>query len=166
MGKDSGKTWENITVVIKDKDGNIKDIVKGKNIITDAGDTAYAQMIVGESTNFDTPYLRLGTDNTAPTKSDTDVTTFITGSDKALDTGFPQRNNTDPGNVDGGVNVITWKFSYALGDLDTTGIIEGAIVDSGASPTTALNHFLFAAAFDVASTDQLTVYCNATFSGV
>ena len=164
--KDSVGAKENVTLVIKDANGNITNIVKGSNIVTNDGDTAYAQMIVSEATNFDTPSVRLGTGSTAVGKTDTDVETFIAGSAKALDVGFPQRNNGDPGNTDGGVDVITWKFTYALGDLNTTAINEGAIVDDGTTPTTALNHFLFAAPFDVASTDQLTVYINHTFNGI
>jgi hypothetical protein len=166
MSKSTVGARENVTVVFSDAEGNVKHIVKGKNIVTNDGDTAYAQMIVGEGSNFDTPFLRLGTSGTAVSKTDTDVTTFISGSDLALDVGFPQRNNADPGNTDGGVDVITWKFSYALGDLNTTGIAEGAIVNNGTTPTSALNHFLFAAPFDVTSTDQLTVYVNHTFNGI
>ena len=164
--KDSVGAKENITLVIKDAEGNITNIVKGSNIVTNDGDTAYAQMIVSEATNFDTPSIRLGTSVVAVGKVDTDVNTFIAGSAKGLDVGFPQRNNSDPGNTDGGVDVITWKFTYALGDLNTTGISEGAIVDDGVTPTTALNHFLFAAPFDVASTDQLTCYVNHSFNGI
>ncbi len=165
MSNSKLNTKENITVVIKDAEGNIKNIIKGSNIVTDEGDIMYAQKIVGEATDFDTPYLRLGTGNTTPTKSDTDVETYITGSAKAVDVGFPQRNNTDPGNTGGGADVVTWKFSYSLGDLDVVGISEGAIVDAS-TPTKAANHFLFSASFDVASSDQLTVYCNHTLNGI
>jgi len=156
---------ENITCVIKKADGTTE-IVKGKNIVTNNGDIAYAQKVVGEATDFDNPYLRLGTGTTAVDKTDTDVTTFITGSDKAVDTGFPQRNNTDPGNTDGGVNIVTWKISYALGDLNVTGIAEGAITNVGTNPSYALNHFLFASSFDVTSSDQLTVYINHKLEGI
>ena len=166
MSKDKVAAKENVTVVLSDKDGNIKGIVKGQNIVTDAGDIAYAQKVVAEATNFDTPFIRLGTSAVAVTKTDTDVTTFISGSDLAVDVGFPQRDNSDPGNTDGGVDVVTWKFSYALGDLDVIGIAEGAIVNNGTTPTSALNHFLFAAAFDVAASDQLTIYCNHSFNGI
>ena len=166
MTKDKMGAKENVTLVIKDAEGNIKRIVKGSNIVTNDGDIAYAQKIVGEATDFDTPFIRLGTGVSAVSKVDTDVETFIAGSDKELDIGFPQRNNADPGNVDGGVDVITWKFSFDLGDLDVTGISEGAIVDDGVTPTTALNHFLFAAPFDVASTDQVTIYCSHVFNGI
>lgn len=166
MQNDSIGAKENVTVVLKDAEGNVTNVVKGKNIVTDAGDIAYAQKIVSEATSFDTPSIRLGTGSTAVTKADTDVETFIAGSNKAVDVGFPQRNNVDPGNVDGGVDVITWKFSYALGDLDQLAINEGAIVDDGTTPTTALNHFLFQAPFDVSATDQLTVYVNHTLNGI
>ncbi len=159
------KKYENITVVLTKKDGS-EQIIKGKNIVTDEGDIYYAQKVTGETTDFETPYLRLGTGTSTPAKTDTDVTTYITGSARAVDSGFPQRNNADPGNTDGGVDTVTWKISYALGDLNTTGISEGAIVDDGASPTKAICHFLFSSAFDVADTDQLTVYVNHTFTGV
>ena len=166
MAKAKIATKENVTVVFKDKDGKIKGIVKGSNIVTNDGDIAYAQMIVDEASNFDTSFIRLGTSGAAVGKTDTDVNTFISGSDLALDVGFPQRNNSDPGNTDGGVDVVTWKFSYTLGDLNVTGIAEGAIVNNGTTPTSALNHFLFAAPFDVTSTDQLTVYINHVFNGI
>ena len=83
MSNDNIGARENVTIVLSDKDGNIKEIVKGKNIVTNDGDTAYAQKVVSEVTNFDTPYLRLGTGVTAVSKVDTDVETFIIGSDKA-----------------------------------------------------------------------------------
>jgi hypothetical protein len=159
------KSWKNITVKITRANGEVE-IIRGKNLVTDEGDIYYAQKVVGETTDFPTPFLRLGTSDVAPEKDDTDVNTYITDSAKAVDTGFPKRNNTDPGNTGGGVNTLTWKITYALGDLDTTGIQEGAIVDDGASPTKAICHFLFDSSFDVASSDQLTVYVNHTFTGV
>ncbi len=159
------KKYENVTIVLHKKDGS-KKVIKGKNIVTDEGDIYYAQKVSGETTDFETPYLRLGTGTDTPAKTDTDVTTYITGSAKIVDSGFPQRNNADPGNTDGGVDTVTWKITYALGDLNTTGISEGAIVDDATSPTKAICHFLFSSAFDVADTDQLTVYVNHTFTGV
>ena len=101
----------NITAVVKSADGTSREI-KGKNIITNDGDIYYASKITGEPNDFPNPQLRLGTDTTTPDKTDTDVKAFITGSNKAVDAGFPQRGNTDPGNTTGGdVNAITWKIS-------------------------------------------------------
>jgi len=161
------KQRENVTVVIKDAAGKVKGVVKGSNIITNDGDIYYAQKIVGETnTSFEQPSLVLGTGTSIPSKTDTGVETPIADSDKLLDSGFPQRDNQDPGNTDGGVNTVTWKFSYPLGAVVATGVSEGAIVDNGASPTMALNHFLFSNAFDITDTDQLTVYVNHKFVGV
>ena len=167
MSKATNHQKENILVIIKDAQGVEKKRVLGKNIITDAGDIYYTQKVVGEaSTLFDTPSMILGTDTVLPTKADVSVTTVIANSDKAVDAGFPQRDNQDAGNPDGDINVVTWKFSYPLGGVIATGVTEGAIVDNGTSPTNALNHFLFQQAFDITDTDQLTVYVNHKFIGV
>jgi len=155
----------NILAVLTHKDGSVE-IRKGKNIVTDDGDIYYAKKVAGETTDFETPEMRLGTDTTQPDKTDTDVIAFIAGSNKPVDAGFPQRNNQDPGNTLGGVNTLTWKISYDLGDLDVQNIAEAAIVDDGTSPTKAICRFLFDEAFDVADTDQLTVYVNHTMVGV
>ena len=167
MSKAKSNQRENVTVVIKDAGGMVKQVVKGANIITNDGDIYYAQKIVGEAnTLFEAPSLTLGTGTTLPAKTDTGVSTPIASSDKLLDSGFPQRDNQDPGNTDGGVNIVTWKFSYPLGAVVATGVAEGAIVDNGAAPTKAINHFLFSNTFDITSTDQLTVYVNHKFVGV
>ena len=157
---------ENVLVIIRKNDGTEK-IVKGHNIITDNGDEYYARMIIGDTANISNPfYLRLGTGTDTPTKSDYDVTTFITDSDQQVDDTFPKRNYTDDGNSDGGVNVITYKITYAVGAVVATGISEGALVDSGTNPTKALNHFLFDTTFDLSSSDQLIIFVNHSFVGV
>jgi hypothetical protein len=167
MSYDKAALKENVTCVIKNEKGAITNIVKGSNIITNDGDIFYAQKIVGETnTEFEAPSLVLGTGTSQPAKTDTGVETPISNSDKLRDSGFPQRDNSDPGNTDGGENVVTWKFSYPLGAVVATGISEGAIVNDGANPTKALNHFLFSNAFDLTSTDQLTVYVNHKQVGI
>jgi len=158
---------ENVTLVIKNAEGQVKQVVKGSNIITNEGDVYYAQKIVGETnTSFETPSLVLGTGTTLPSKTDIGVSTPIASSGKLLDAGFPQRDNQDPGNTDGSISTVTWKFSYPLGAVVATGVAEGAIVDNGAAPSVALNHFLFSNTFNITSTDQLTVYVNHKFVGV
>jgi len=157
---------ENVLVLIKKANGEIKKI-KGHNIVTDAGDEYYARMIVNDASNITTPfYLRLGTGTDDPTKSDTDVETYIDGSAKVVDDGFPKRNYTDEGNSDGGVNVITYKITYDIGEVVANDISEGALVDNGDNPTKALNHFLFNQSFDLTKDDQLVVFVNHKFTGV
>jgi hypothetical protein len=155
----------NIIAILTKNDGS-KSIIRGKNIVTNDGDIYYAQKVAGEPTDFENPSMRLGTDTTSPDKTDTDVKLFIAGSNKPVDAGFPQRNNGDPGNTLGGVNTVTWKISYDLGDLNVTDIAEAAIVDDGTAPTKAICRFLFDSPFDVSDTDQLTVYVNHTMVGV
>lgn len=145
-------------------------IVPGVNIVTDAGDIYYAQSAAGETPDDDfngaNSGLRLGGDNTAPTKSDTDVTTFLSGTGKALDATYEKTNDDDTDNTGAAANVVTWRYSYATGEGNTTGIIEGAIVDNRTTPTAALTHFLFAASFDKTSNDTLKVFVNHLFEGV
>ena len=138
----------------------------GKNNVTYEGDRYYAQKIAGESTSFETPYLRLGYGETTPTKTDADVEDFVTNSNKELAAGFPERNNQDAGNGLGGESVITWKFVYDIGDLDAVDIAEGAIVDDGDNPTKALCRFLFDEKFTITSTDAVTIYVNHSLEGV
>lgn len=157
---------ENILALIKKANGKIK-MIKGHNIVTNDGDEYYARKIIGDSSNISTPfYLRLGTGTDTPTKSDSDVKTYIDGSSKVVDDGFPKRNYADDDNSDGGVNVITYKITYNTGDVVANGISEGALVDDGDNPTKALNHFLFDEAFDLTSEDQLIVFVNHSFVGV
>jgi hypothetical protein len=80
-------------------DGSVKRVIKGKNIVTNGGDLYYAQKSVGETptNDFTAGGLRLGSDNTAPAKGDTDVTTFIASTGKAEKSGYPKTNGLHRG---------------------------------------------------------------------
>ena len=153
----------NVHAVLKCKDTYI--YIAGKNLVTDAGDQYYAESVVG-TPSWTVGGMRLGTGTTAPTKTDTDVTTVLAGSEKAIDTGYPVTNDTDPDNTGAGVDVVTWRVSYGTAEANGTGIAEGAIVDDINTPTKALTHFLFSATFDKTSNDTLKVIVNHTFNGV
>jgi len=147
-----------------------KTIIHGVNIVTDDGDTYYAQSACGETPDDDfdgaSSGLRLGDDNTTPTKSDTDVTSFLSGSAHALDGTYPQTDDQDGDNSGAGVDIVTWRFSYTTGEGNVSGIDEGAIVDDRTTPTAALCHFLFAATFSKTASDTLKIFVNHTFNGV
>lgn len=142
-------------------------IMPGVNIVTNDGDIYYAQMAAGETPDddFTAGGLRLGDDNTAPTKTDTDVTNFLVGSGHAVDATYPQTDDQDANNTGAGVDVVTWRFSYTTAEGNVSGIEEGAIVDNIVTPTAALTHFLFAAAFSKTNTDTLAVFVNHEFTG-
>jgi hypothetical protein len=158
-----------IAVLENKKTGN-KKIIHGVNIVTNDGDTYYAQSACGETPDddFDAAAggLRLGSDNTTPTKTDTDVTTFLAGSGHALDATYEQTDDQDSDNTGAGVDIVTWRYSYLTSEGNVSGIIEGAIVDNRTTPTAALTHFLFAASFNKTSSDTLKVFVNHTFNGV
>jgi hypothetical protein len=158
----------NVLAVLSAKDGSGGLIIPGKNIVTNSGDLYYAQRGAGDTvtTDFTAGGLRLGTSNTSVTKTDTDVTTFGTGGGIVETSGYPKTNDTDADNSGAGTDIVTWKFSYATGEGNITGIQEGAIVNNITTPTAALSHFLFGASFNKTSDFILRVYVNHRFNGV
>lgn len=157
-----------VTAVLRDLRLEREIVIPGLNIVTNDGDTYYAQVAAGEAPDddFTAGGLRLGDDNTAPTKTDTDVTNFLAGTGHAEDATYPQTNDGDGDNSGAGVDIVTWRFSYTTGEGNANGIIEGAIVDNTTTPTAALTHFLFAASFNKTSSDTLKVFVNHTMNGV
>ena len=158
-----------VIAVVFGPDGKIRRVIEGKNIVSNDGDMYYAQMAAGEAPDDDFDAagagLRLGSDDTAPTKPDTDVTTFIASTGKAVSAGYPKTADADANNSGGGVDIITWMFEYSAGDFTAAGIKESAIVDDVGTPTVCLCHFLFAASFDIVASEALTVFVNHEFLG-
>lgn len=144
-------------------------IMPGINIVTNDGDIYYAQMAAGETPDDDMDAaasgLRLGSDATLPTKTDTDVTVFIAGTAHALDAIYEQTDDPDSDNTGAGPNIITWRYSYTTAEGNAGTIEEGAIVDNRTTPTAALTHFRFAAAFGKSASDTLKVFVNHTVEG-
>ena len=161
----------NVVAVLENAKNGSKKIVHGVNIVTNDGDAYYAQSACAETPDDDfdgaSSGLRLGSDNTSPTKTDTDVTTFLSGSDHALDATYEKTDDQDTDNTGAGVDIVTWRYSYLTSEGNVDGIIEGAISDVRAGPSTAvLTHFLFAASFNKTSSDTLKVFVNHQFNGV
>lgn len=164
--KDMRMDGYNVIAILRDFQDNSRLIIPGKNIVTNDGDLYYAQKAAGEAADVSYVGLRMGTDNTSPAKTDTDVTTFAAGTGKATAATYPQTDDQDADNSGAAVDSVTWKFSYGTGEGNATGIVEGAIVDSISAPTSALSHFLFAGSFDKTSSNTLVVYVNHNFLGV
>jgi hypothetical protein len=145
--------------------------IEGINIIGDEGDKYYAQCAAGETPTIDfkgtNAGLLLGTGTGTPTKSDTSVTTVISGSGKTRKSGYPKTNDTgDADNTGDGVDIETWTYEYATGEANNGAIAEGAIVNNTTTPTAALTHFKFSAAFPKTSADTLKVIINHQFNGI
>ena len=170
MGNEKVQIIGKITAVLTNvKTGN-KVIIHGVNIVTNSGDTYYAQMVCAEAPDDDfdgaSSGIRLGSDNTTPVKTDTDVTTFLAGTAHALGATYEKTDDQDALNTGAGVDIVTWCYGYLTSEGNANGIIEGAIVDNRTTPTAALTHFLFAAAFNKTSDDTLKIFVNHTFNGV
>jgi carbon monoxide dehydrogenase subunit G len=155
----------NVLALLRDVRTGLLRAVPGCNIVTNDGDQYYAEAAVG-TPSWSVAGMRLGTDNTTPTKTDTDVTTFLAGSGKAIDGTYPQTDDGDADNTGAGVDIVTWRVSYGTSEGNGTGIIELAIVDNITTPTKALTHALFGASFNKTSSDTLKVFANHTFNGV
>ena len=165
---DSKKPY-NILALLTRKDGSIEAIL-GRNIVTNDGDIYYAQQAseISPTDDFDgaTSGLRLGSASAAPTKTDTDLSTLLAGTQHALDATYDTVNDGDSDNTGAGVDIVTWRYSYTTAEGNVTGIVEGAIVDNRTTPTGALTHFTFASSFDKTSSDTLKIFVNHTFTGV
>jgi hypothetical protein len=155
----------NVAAVLRNKENGNVDIIPGCNIVTNAGDEYYAERGALETPNFTVAGLRLGTGVTSPTKTSTDVTTFLAGSGKAIDGTYPKTNDGDTDNTGAAVDSVTWRVSYTTAEANGANIAEGAIVDNLTTPTKALTHFLFSAAFTKTSNDTLKVFVNHNFLG-
>jgi hypothetical protein len=155
----------NVVAVLGHADGT-EEYIAGANLVTDEGDKYYASGAVG-SPSWAVAGMRLGTGSNAPAKGNTDVQTFLAGSGKAVDAGYPKISDDDADNVaNAGIKVVTWRVSYATGEANGTGINELALVDNITTPTKALNRALFGEPFNKTSSDTLKVFVNHSFNGV
>ena len=170
MADDKQAVQENITIVLENTRTKKKKIIKAHNIITNKGDVYYAQLGAGEAVDDDFTHenagLRLGTGSAAPEKTSGDVTTEASAGRMAVDAGYPKTDDDDGDNGDAGTKVVTWRYSYTTAQGNIENIRELAIVDNRTTPTAALCHALFDAAFTKTDSDTLKIFVNHSFLGV
>lgn len=156
----------------------------GKNIVTDAGDLFYAQrcalLTVGSPigpvpTNFtDTNgvpdmlmELYSGASG-APDKANdrSDLATLVTGSDQVIDATYPKVNDDDVNNTGAGVDIVTYRVTYATGDANNASIADVILTnpDQGASEP-ILMHAEFTP-FAKTTSFILKVFLNHQLNGV
>ena len=192
----------NICLVAEHADGT-KDWWYGGNLVPYDGDIYYAQQsaYVGSgsapSPNFYVCSCVLQNPSSADSdgsnafKNDTFAQVsnpILTGtatsswSVQAVESGYPKANDSESDNTGKGANVVTYKFTWTTGQINTgsgNAITGGAIVATGdvtsssgnaqtiPSGTKLLTRWNFAnpASFHKTSTDTLTLYVNHTMSG-
>jgi hypothetical protein len=159
-----------ILAVLTHANGDILE-VEGINLITDDGDTYYAQLAAAETPTYDfkgaNAGLLLGTGTNAPAKGNTSVQTVVSGSGKTRKSTYPKTNDTgDSDNTGDGTDILTWTYEYLVSEANASSISEGAIVNNTTTPTHCLTRFLFAAPFTKTSSDTLKVIVNHQFNGI
>ena len=126
-----------------------------------------AEQSEAETRNFNTMYLGNGTQPTwTKTSSFGNLAGLIAGSAKLVASGYPRTNDTDPDNGGGGVDVVTWKFSWAKADFSATGINQAVISIPSATSTSPILTGFNMTPFDKTSNDTLTIFVNHTYEGV
>jgi hypothetical protein len=150
-------------------DGTVKQRVAFRNLITDAGDLYIAgKVITGISpANPSAPTaatgMKLGTGSTAVAKSGAGgaLVTYLSASNVAFDSTYPQTANLGGGL---GVNAV-YRCTWAAGTATHAALTEVVIVnDSGTNATsTAANTYsraLFASSINKTASDSLVVTWN------
>ena len=164
----------NICIVKENTETGKKTWYHTHNIVTNDGDLYYAQQAVETTPTSDfggsNGRMELRTGSATPAKDDTygDVTTPVTTSRRAIDTGYQKVSDGDGDNTGSGADIVTWRTSWETGHFNATGIIGGCIHVGGGSPasgTKLLTHYSITS-FDKTASDTLKIFVNHTFTGV
>jgi hypothetical protein len=108
----------------RDADGNLIESFRGRNIVTQVGDQLYGERGSGVATPPLPTGMKLGTGSTAVAKTGAGaaLVTYLAGSNKAFDGGFPSSS------LNGAVRRITYKRTYAAGEATTASPITEAVI--------------------------------------
>jgi hypothetical protein len=157
----------NIIAILRQRGVEDPLLFVGANTVTNDGDIYYAERGTAATPTTDfsntTAGLRLGSSSAAVAKTDTDVTTFITGANTAVDSTYPKVSDGDADNTGSGTDIASWRYQYAAGAFSAQ-VKEGAIVDNDGTPTKALTHFTITA-FTKTTSDTLKFFVNHQFNG-
>jgi hypothetical protein len=156
-----------VEAVRRGPDGRIKARCVVKNLITATGDQYYAgRAALSSSLPAQATGMRLGTGSTAVAKTGAGaaIVTYLSGSNKAFDSGFPT--------VSGGV--VTYKRTYAAGEATTASAITEAVINNdtitndNATTATAANtisRVLLTGIGSKGASDTLTITWTHTLLG-
>jgi len=147
MLKDALKLKGRVGIVLKDKDGNIKETRDIDNLVVDAG-LDYIASRMKDATATAMSHMALGSDSTAAAAGNTDLGSIL-GSREALDS----TTVTD--------NTVQYVASFEAGDA--TGAVVEAGIFNAASAGTMLCRTVFAVVNKQAD-DTMTVTWTITIS--
>lgn len=167
MAEDTSGIHGEITVVLTGPDGEEKSRYVGKNIVTAVGDQYYAgRAALSTGLPAQVTGFRLGTGSTAPAKTGAGaaIVTYLAGSNRANDSGFPTASG----------GVVTWKRTYGPGEATSASPITEVVLNTdtiandNATTATAANTIARALISGVASKaagDTLTITWTHTLLG-
>lgn len=146
------------------------DIIEGKNLVTNDGDLYYAQKLGFQSdtvtTDFAAGRFVLGTGSYTPVKtSNYSNVTAISGSTKAISSGYPTRNDSDTDNTGKAVDSITWKAEWTTSDFSEAAVTRGCISDAAPAGSDPLLAYWTHTSFAKDSSTTLTIWVNHNFLG-
>lgn len=123
-----------LTVELFNEDGELLERFEGHNVVTQAGEQMYGERGGGVASPPAAPTgMRLGTGAGLPTKTGVGatLTTYLTGSNKAFDSTYPQSALGSSGRR------ITYKCTYGAGLATSTDPITEAVLVNDTIATNA-----------------------------
>ncbi len=130
MSEDQGTITSVVVADLRGPDGEVKARCETSNLVTAVGDQFYAgRAALSTGLPAAVTGMKLGASSTATAKTGAGaaLVTYLAGSNKALDSGFPT--------AAGGV--VTWKRTYAAGEATTASAIQEAVLVTTAIATDA-----------------------------
>ena len=167
MSKDQAGIVGVVVAELRGPDGELKERCETHNLVTAVGDQYYAgRAALSTSLPAQVTGFRLGTGSTAPAKTGAGaaIVTYLAGSNKANDSGFPTAV----------AGVVTWKRTYAPGEATTASPITEVVLNTdtiandNATTATAANTIARALLTGIsgkAAGDTLTVTWTHTLLG-
>jgi hypothetical protein len=157
-----------VIAILRNEETGLYRVHKTRNIVTDAGDTYYAQSAAGETPTNTFDELELGTAGTPGKTADRSDFTPIASTQKAETATYPKTNDGDSDNTGAGVDIVTHQFAYAAGDFNNGAITHGWITNTtpGASEPLLTGFAFTGGSFAKTASDTLKVIVNHTFTGV
>jgi hypothetical protein len=141
-----------VSLVLKDKDGNVKDTREIKNLVVNAG-LAYITSRMVDASKAVMSHMALGSNNTAAAAPQTDLQSIL-GSREAIDTTTITGSNNEK---------VQYVCAFEAGDA------TGAIVEAGIFNAASGGDMLCRTTFAVvnkAADDTMTVTWTITLSAV
>ena len=145
--EDSIKLRGDVAIVVKDKDGNVKEEREEKNLVETTGLT-YIASRMKDATATAMTHMAVGSGTTAAAAGNTDIESIL-GSREALD------STTASGAV------VTYVASFEAGE--GTGAVTEAIIANARSSGTCLARGVFSAV-NKAADDTMTITWSITLS--